>query len=172
MALLAKDAQTAMTPAPEGLLQAVCVDAVDLGMKESKRYGKMQHKIRLRWALPDCINPETGKCFYVSKQYTLSLNEKAELTKDLSTWRGRAFTPEEKTGFDVEKLIGINCQVQIMHAVKDNGTYANVEAVVPINKAMTKFRVPDDYVREAVRKATDAQQPGGAATGGDDDAPF
>lgn len=101
----------------------------------------------------DAVDEETGKNFMVSKSYTASLNDKANLCQDLETWRGRKFTAEEKMGFDLEKLVGAPCQLQIVHNVVDGGqVYANVQAIVPIGKGMTKMRVPSDYVRKQDRE--------------------
>ena len=140
------------TPAPEGLFQAVCVDVIDIGIKDTT-WGQ-KHKVQLRWQL-DQIDPEAKppKRFLVVKSYTASLNEKASLRKDLETWRAKKFTKEELEGFDLEVLLGINCQLQISHNVNDAGkTYANIGAIVPLGKGMTKLK-PADYVRAVDRQA-------------------
>jgi len=130
------------TPAPAGLHQAVCVDVVDLGIKETKWGDK--HKVQIRWQI-DKVN-EKGKSFLVVQNYTLSLNEKAGLRKHLDAWRGKKFTKEELEGFDLESLIGVNCQLQVVHNEYDGKVFANVQAVVPLGKGMEKME-PEDYVR-------------------------
>lgn len=151
MPMLVKNNSTPLTPAPEGLYQAVCVDVVDLGMQKNPFGGADQPKIQIFWQI-DQVNPENQKRFLVTKMYTASLNEKATLRKDLETWRGRKFTrEEEEAGFDVEVLIGVNCQVQVVQKAKDDGrVYANVMAIVPLGKGMTKLR-PEGYVRKQDR---------------------
>src|SRR5689334_21178594 len=85
-------------PAPEGTHQAVCVDVIDKGMQPNKfKDGALQHKIDIAWQIDEAR--EDGKRFVVYKRYTLSLNEKANLRKDLETWRGRPFTRDEEMGF-------------------------------------------------------------------------
>jgi hypothetical protein len=137
------------TPAPEGLHSAVCVDVVDLGMQPNKfNPEKPQHKVRLVWQIEE-TDPENNKRFIVSQMYTLSLHEKASLRKDLEGWRAKKFTADEGKGFDLEKLLGVPCQVQIIHNVSEtNGkTYANVQAIVPLGKGMARLAVDGTYTR-------------------------
>lgn len=150
MPIIAKDNRKEFTPAPEGLHQGVCVDVIDLGMTQTP-WGEKQ-KVELRWQI-DTLNPETAKRFLVMQRYTLSLNEKATLRHHLEAWRGKKFTNEELAGFDLEKLVGANCQIQIVHNLSDQGrVFANVQALVPIGKGMVKMR-PEDYVRAVDRQA-------------------
>jgi hypothetical protein len=138
MSIIAKDTGTEYRPAPEGLHQAVCVDVIDLGL-EKTQWGE-KHKVRIMWQV-DKHDEETDKRFIVTKKYTISLHDKANLTRDLESWRGRKFTAEEKSGFDLEKLIEANCQLQVVQNLADSGrTYANVQAVVPIGNGMNKMR--------------------------------
>jgi len=41
----------------------------------------------------------------ISKRYTMSLGEQSTLRKDLESWRGKKFTPEELQGFDLNACI-------------------------------------------------------------------
>lgn len=168
MAIVAKDTRKEFTPAPEGLHQSVCVDVVDLGMQDGQWGPKP--KVRLVWQL-DRLNPETGKRFTVSQQYTLSLNEKANLRHHLEAWRGKKFSPQELQGFDLEKLLGVNGQVQVVHALSDDGRiWANVQAIVPLGKGMTKMRA-EEYTR--VKDRTDKPADAAAKNGNDEsDVPF
>jgi hypothetical protein len=72
----------------------------------------------------------------ISKRYTLSLNEKASLRKDLQSWRGRPFTPAELAGFDVSKLIGANCLLSVLHQDRAGATYANISSISALPKSM------------------------------------
>jgi hypothetical protein len=161
-------------PAPAGVHHGVCVDVVDMGMLEVTYAGKtkQQHKIRLVWQI-DETNPETGERFIAQKRYTLSLNEKATLRKDLEGWRGRAFTRDEEMGFDVEKLISVNAFINVVHAQKDGKTYANVVSIMPLKKGMPKMDA-DRYVRVKDRKPDDQAQTHGEITSEltEDDIPF
>lgn len=147
MAIIARQPESNYEPAPEGLYQAVCVDVIDLGQQTSQ-YGT-QHKVELRWQLED--TNEKGYRFELRKRYTLSLHEKAALRKDLQSWRGRKFTDEELAGFDLEKLLGVNAQLQVIHNIVDDGRiFANIQAIVPVPPKVAKL-TPKDYVRQQDR---------------------
>lgn len=158
------------TPAPEGLWHAVCVDVVDLGEIETK-FG-LKHKVDIWWQI-DQVNPDNGKPFGVRSRFTASLHEKALLRQTLETWRGRKFTPEELRGFDLEKLIGANCQVQIQHETSDDGrTYANIKAVVPPPRGAAPLR-PIDHQRIKDRPPRDvAPAEPKVAIAAEDEIPF
>ena len=177
MSFMVQRTESDFKPAPEGLHQGVCIDVIDLGMKDGKWGPK--HTCRLWWQL-ELRDDETEKRFRVKKDYNVSLHEKANLCKDLVAWRGRKFTDEEAAGFDVESVIGANCQLQVAHNLGDNGTvWANVMTVVPLGKNMTKLR-PEEYVRDKDRTDTQAENSTGngggmtqaAAAVEDDNVPF
>lgn len=163
------------TPAPEGTHQAICVDVIDLGLHPNTfRPGTFQPKINVVWQIDEVR--DDGKRHQVYKRYTLSLNEKANLRHDLESWRGKAFTRDEELGFDVEKLIGANCLVNVQHVTKDAKTYANVKSVMPLIKGMVKI-VALDYKRpepEPDAKVLPAPSPDvmDAEREPDDDIPF
>jgi hypothetical protein len=141
--------ESSFDPCPEGLHQAVCVDAVDLGLLDTP-WGAKQ-KVELRWQT-DLVNERTKKRFEVRKRYTASLHEKARLRQDLECWRGRKFSEDELKGFDLEKLLGVNCQLQIIHNISDEGrVYDNVQTIVPFNGKMGPKIAPLDYVRQKDR---------------------
>jgi len=144
MAIIAKAPEKNYTPAPEGLHHAVCVDVIDLGLQATP-WGE-KYKIRIVWQI-EAVNDETDRRFEVRKQYTLSLHDKATLSKDLESWRGRKFTDDERRGFDVEKLVGANCQLQVVHDIGGDSTiWANVQTVVPAPKGVPKLAA-DNYTR-------------------------
>ena len=139
------------TPAPAGVHQAVCVDVVDLGVLDVTWQGvsKKQHKVNVAWQINE--DREDGKPYLVFKRYTLSLHEKAGLRKDLESWRGRKFTDEEGRGFDIEKLIGVNCLLNVTHNQVGDRTYANVVSIMPLAKGMPQIQ-GRDYVRKVDRQ--------------------
>jgi hypothetical protein len=158
------------TPAPAGAHQAVCVDVVELGEVETEYKGEKKKKrmVKLVWQINE-LNQETGRRFAVARRYGAYLSEKATLRKDLQSWRGRPFNPEELRGFDLEVLLGINCQLNIVHKEVEGSTYANVEAVMPLMKGMPKIE-PLEYTREKDRKPGDGHDGDFQAT--DEDVPF
>jgi len=143
MPFLVKETSSQFEPAPEGLQQAVCVDIVDLGMVKTEFGDK--HMVRIVWQVPTVA--KTGERHQVAGRYTVSLHKKAKLRQHLEMWRGKAFTGDELKGFDLEKLLGANCQMQVVHNVADEGrVYANVQAIVPCLPTMKKLE-PLNFVR-------------------------
>ena len=144
MPIIAKDSGgTMFDPAPQGVHRAVCCDVIDLGEQDTK-FGR-KHKVRIVWETEE-ENPSTRERYQVRSTYTLSLNEKSSLSRDLESWRGRKFTDEERRkGFDLSSLIGSNCQLQVIHNESSNGrTYANIQTVIPPQKGVDAL-VPRDY---------------------------
>lgn len=143
MPLIVKESEQQFDPAPPGLHEAVCVDVVDLGMVPTD-FG-VKRKAKVIWQLK--TKNTKGERFQARATYTQSLAESSNLRKDLENWRGRAFTPAELKAFDLEILIGINCQLNLKHQTSQKGrTYAKVAAVLPANKGQALK--PENYTRE------------------------
>lgn len=155
MSLVIADGGKKWNNAPEGLHQAVCIDVLDLGICQSK-FG-LKAKVCVRWEI-DLIDPGTGAPFQVQNRYTKSLNDKANLRKQLESWRGRKFTAQELKGFDMDVLVGVNCQLQVIHNPGDDGKiYANVQTIVPAAKGQ-KLVPSADYIRQKDREPKPAEQ--------------
>ncbi len=69
----------------------------------------------------------------------------------MESWRGKPFTAQEEKQFDIESVLGANCQLSITHNMTDEATYANVSAVVPANKMSPKL-FAENYEREIHRE--------------------
>ncbi len=144
MPLIVKESENHFEPAPPGLHRAVCVDVVDMGLLESP-FG-VKHKIKEVWQT-EARNKDKER-FQVRQVYTASLADGSNLRRDLESWRGRPFTGEELKGFDIEKLLGVNCQISVSHATSKKGrTFAKLTAVVPADKKAQKL-LPEKYERE------------------------
>jgi hypothetical protein len=143
MALWAKEGAGDFYLIPEDSYQAVCSQIYDIGHQFSELYGKAAHQCIIIWEIPDERNKFTKDNIdydyprQMSNFYTVSLHEKARLRKDLESWRGKAFSPDELAGFDIHKLIGANCMLQIIHKSKDNKTRAVIASVTKLPKSMT-----------------------------------
>lgn len=151
MALIISDSGGGdFTPAPEGTHFGVCDMVVDLGKQKTSYQGveSLKDQIYIRWQVPaertewtDAAGVKQEGPVVIGKTYTASLGEKANLRKDLQSWRGRAFTEEELKGFDISKLLGVGATISIVHAHKDNKTYANIGAIGGLPKGMDKLSV-------------------------------
>lgn len=116
------------TQAPEGTHRAVCYKIVDAGTREESYESeppKKRHVIFIFWELPDELNDD-GKPLSILKQYTLSLNENSNLHKDLKSWRGKSFTADELKGFDLKNILGISCDLEIVHNKNDKAKVASI----------------------------------------------
>lgn len=149
---------------PAGTIQAICVNVIDLGIEQYSYQGeeKSSHKIIVLWECDKRYEQGewSGKRFLISKKYTLSLNEKANLRKDLESWRGRAFTEDELNGFDVEKLVNASCLLGIVHNQANNGNiYANISAVSPLMANMNPLtrETPEGYLPEWIKNKLPSQ---------------
>lgn len=174
MAIIAKERAKEFKPAPEGLHAAVAVDVVALGLVDTQ-YGKKE-MVKIVWQIDEeDTEAKPPRRFQVSRRYGLTLDKRSTLRKDLETWRAKKFTKEELEAFDLEKLLGANCQLQVVHNVTDDGgTYANVQAVVPPSKGQAKL-APVGYTREKDRTDQKPGQPAGTDAGTkeeDDEVPF
>jgi hypothetical protein len=151
MAIIASDTGGGgdFKPVAAGNHRGVCTMLVDLGNQrvQSQMYGEsIKHQVYVAWELPDEPitwtdkdgNERTGP-MRIGKTYTVSLHENANLRADLESWRGRAFTDDERAGFDISKLIAAPALINVTHKAGNNGkTYANVTAVTPLPKGMEK----------------------------------
>jgi len=99
---------------PVGTHNATCYMLVDVGTHEETFEGdtKKRHSIFIYWELNDSKMTD-GRPFSIMKQYTLSLNEKSALFKDLCAWRKKRFTDEELKGFDLTSVLGFTCDVEV-----------------------------------------------------------
>jgi hypothetical protein len=177
---------------PAGVFIGRCYELIDLGTQtnETGMYaGKSDHKIKIGFELfgdDEDGNPLTievdGKemPLTITKDYTVSLHEKANLRKELAAWRGKDFTEEEAKGFDVSKLIGAYAMVNVTHKTNAQGkTRANISGLSPLPSALKnskpapvhKNRIfdldsPDmdmfdtfyDYLKETIKKSPEWKQ--------------
>jgi hypothetical protein len=137
---------------------ARCYRIVDLGTQEVTYKGdtKLQHKIMLQFEVhgeDDSGKPlvtDKGEPMSISKNFTLSLGEKATLRADLEAWRGRAFTPEELQGFDIAKLLGVWAMLAVSKDVGQDGKqYTNIKNINPVPKVL-KDTVPLGFNKPAI----------------------
>jgi len=115
-----------------GVHKARCVRMIDLGTQRSEYQGEVSWKrqILVSWEVPSELS-NSGEPLLISKFYTLSLHEKSNLGKDLTAWRGRAFTELEKQQFDITALLGVPCMLNIVEGRNGN---TKVGSVMPLPK--------------------------------------
>lgn len=125
MGLIAKDSGgEEFDPCPAGTHLARCAWLIDIGTQDSPNYGAKRQCI-IGWEMPAVLIPDgerKGEPYFLSKFYTLSLHEKANLCKDLEAWRGKVFTEDEREGFDLRNVVGHPCLLSVIHQSKEGKT--------------------------------------------------
>ena len=114
-----------------GVHKARCIKVIDLGTQKNEFEGNITWKrqILVIWEVPEQTS-ETSEPLTISKFYTLSLHEKSNLGIDLTSWRGRPFSETEKKGFDISKLIGHTCLLNVIQGNKNN----KIGSIMPLPK--------------------------------------
>lgn len=157
--------KTKSDPVPAGTHHAVCYGVLAVGTQPSEKFTPRQ-KIIVSFEIPGERITIKDKDLPrgISKRYTLSLNEKASLRKDLQSWRGRPFTQEELNGFDVSKLIGSNCLISVLHSDRAGAVYADISGISALPKGMAPCRPENQPLYFNLNEAIDLAK----KTGNDD----
>lgn len=145
MAILATNTGgSTIQPIEAGSYPARCYSMIHIGTIDENFQGeiKTMNKVRITFELPTelkVFKEENGEQPHViSKEFTLSLHEKATLRSFLKNWRGQDFTDEEAKSFDIERLIGAPCMLNITHKKSKDGTktYAEIGSVSKLPKGL------------------------------------
>lgn len=154
MALIAKEGESSFTPVPPGMHLARCYRVVDLGTQKSEYLGTVKHlkKVMLQFEVHGedeagkPILTAKGEPMTISKNFTLSLAEKATLRKDLQTWRGREFTQEELRGFELKNVLGAWAMISVIKTTGNNGKeYTNIAAIMQVPPQVKKAGLPEGH---------------------------
>lgn len=137
--------------APAGTHLARLYRIIDLGTQMREYEGKvnMLRKAKFFWELhgEDSLGKPLlttdGKPLIQSKEYTMSLGEKANLRRDLEAWRGKAFADDELRGFNLANVLGQFCMVNISHREKGDMTYADLKGVSAVPSIYKKAGLPE-----------------------------
>lgn len=143
------------TPVPEGTYFGVCDMVVDLGHQRTTYMGaeSVKKQVYIRWQVPaERIEWTDGEGvkhegpMVIGKTYTASLSEKANLRKDLQSWRGRVFSDEELKGFDISNLLAKAATITVTHKDSNGKIYANVAGVGGIPRGMDAPKVENNTI--------------------------
>jgi sRNA-binding carbon storage regulator CsrA len=146
MAINATNNGTSRELIPAGNYAARCYQMIEIGTVSENVLGKtvIAKKVRIGWELPTelkVFREENGEQpLVISKEYTLSMNEKSNLRKDLKSWRGKDFTEDEARCFDITKLLGAACMLNIIHkpsASDPTKVYEQIAGITGVPKGMT-----------------------------------
>ena len=160
MSLTAKDSGGgSFTPVAPGMHLARCYRIVDMGTQKSEYQGKVNHlqKVMIQFEVHgeddngNALVTAKGEPMSISKNFTLSLAEKATLRKDLQTWRGRDFTTDELRGFEMKNVLGAWAMITAAKSVGNNGKdYTNIVSINPVPVAIKKAGLPEGFNKLAM----------------------
>lgn len=160
MSLTAKDSGGgSFTPVAPGMHLARCYRIVDLGTQKSEFQGQIKHlqKVMMQFEVhgeDDNGSPMVtakGEPMSISKNFTLSLAEKATLRKDLQAWRGREFTADELRGFELKNVLGAWCMLTVAKFTGNNGKeYTNIVSINPVPVAIKRSGPPEGFNKLAM----------------------
>jgi len=146
MAILAKQNSTPRELIPADNYIARCYKMIQVGTVVENFQGqpKTMQKVRIGWELPTelkVFKEEKGpQPLVIEKEYTLSMAEKANLRAILTSWRGLGFSEEEAKAFDITKLIGAPCMLNVIHKPsKTDATkiYEEISSITKLPKGTT-----------------------------------
>ena len=120
----------------EATLAGVCVDVVDLGMKETP-WG-LKPKLKLVFELAQ--EKANGYRVTASRTYTKSLHEKSALRPELQRWLGRPLNERElASGFSYRTLMGRPCTLSVVPALSESGhAYQKIVSIGAATEAALK----------------------------------
>lgn len=143
MSIVAKNSGFTRELVPSGNYIARCYKMIEIGTVAEVVMGqtKTLHKVRVGWELPTetkVFDQSKGEQpLVIDQEYTLSMNEKSNLRKMLESWRGKAFTEKEAEAFDITKLLGAPCMLNIIHKQSKTGnTYEQIAGVTAVPKGI------------------------------------
>lgn len=125
-----KQSSTPRELVPEGnhvarLYGITYIGEINTGYKDEAGEDKYQYKVRLNWELPALLRKfgkegeEKELPMSVSREVTFSLYKSAKQTAILRTIAqaliGESLTDEEAESFDIDKLIGKPCMIEVTH---------------------------------------------------------
>ncbi len=142
-------AQAERTLAPAGTFVARCYKMIHIGTIQDEYNGESRwvNKVLIEWELPTemkVFSPEKGEQpISVSKEFALSMHAKSTLRAFLTSWRGKGFTEEEAIGFDVSRLVGVPCQLSIIHEPRKNNPGEFFAKISSVSALMKGFDAPN-----------------------------
>jgi hypothetical protein len=165
--------------APQGTHQGVIVDIIDLGMVEDKKYNKVSHNIQFVYQLSEVITEEALREAAAKKGVTVTeemlkrvgnritirsapfnfalsfktAQKQTALTSYLETVLGRELGDDERKGFDLESLLGLNLLLTVQHKKGEDGrVFANVISAAPWATRFGALIEAVNYTRVADRE--------------------
>ena len=110
---------------PTGPQAAVLTQIVDIGTHTdtSTTYGtQRRHQVIFRWEMAETMT--SGEPYTIQKFYTLSMHEKANLRRDLESWRGKALDANET--IEIDAVLGKPCLLNVTESETGKSKIASI----------------------------------------------
>jgi hypothetical protein len=175
MAIIVSDNGKEFARPTPGIHQAVCSNVYGPFVEEYEWQGKKvsAKKIVIMFELDERIKEGefVGQRYTISGRFTASLNEKGKLRPFLESWKGRAFTPDGLVAFDLEKLIGVNCQLNLIEKEKrGGGKTVVISGIFPRGDGQEKIEaeLARDFAPKWIKDIMEKQEPSGVHSSPED----
>lgn len=165
MSLIAESSgSSSFTPVPAGVHLARLYRIIDLGTQRSEYEGKVNflRKVKFVWEVHSedekgqPLVTDKGDPMIITKDYTLSWGEKANLRKDLESWRNKPFTQEEQRRFDLKNVLDQWCMINVQHKPRQKGGFfANIVGITPVPKIVRQNGLPQGHNPHAIFLVSD-----------------
>lgn len=139
---------------PEGIHPAYCYRLIDLGTQPRKGFqGAPDTEARMLlvgFELAIKERNKEGKAFTIGKQWKLSGHAKANMRKDIESWRGKKFTnDDEAMQYDVSKIVGAKVILDVQREIGQDGKeYAGIKSFIAPAKMPTLTFEPATLERQ------------------------
>lgn len=138
-----KESESTFEPVPAGTHPARCYQMVSLGTQPP---GNPQYKpsfqVVLAFELPNEQIERGGQSVPMSTSQFLNAKlgtqqKPSNTRKFIEAWRGKAFTAQEVAGFDLSKVVGAPCLLNIIHEDRGGKTVSKIASISPLPKGMS-----------------------------------
>ena len=111
---------------------AICCRVIDIGTRSGTNEGGnwSSRYVLIEWVLPHSPKND-GNPVRINRRFPFNFSRTSQLRTALESWRGRAFTKEQLSDFDIRAIAGAPCMIGIKH---DRG-YANFDGLGPYRGA-------------------------------------
>ena len=137
-----KESTSSFKPVPAGAHAARCYGMVSIGTQiPTNPTYQPSFQVVLMFEIPAETIERDGKQVPLSicRFLGTSLGKPTKPTKTnqlLSSWRGKPFTIDEAKGFDLAKVVGHPCLLNIIHEDKNGQTRESIASISPLPKGM------------------------------------
>jgi len=133
---LTLQASTDFETPPPGPQAARLARLIDLGSQPTsfEDEQRMQHKLLLVFALAE--RRSDGERYLIARRFGATLHQKGALRQFLESWRGKPFTAEEASSFDLRRLLNQPALLNLVEVARGERVYCNIASVSPVPRGM------------------------------------